>query len=105
MRKLVIVFISFLCFIACREEEEIFPPEVVVTLPDTTSNLTGYEKLSGFYLLNEGIMVRPVTKDIYLTDAFNYVYPGALFCFDRNGKKKWQVRAGDIPAHFALLER
>jgi uridine kinase len=60
MRKLVIVFISFLCFIACWEEEKIFPPEIVVTPPDTTSNLTG------FYLLNEGIMVHPVTKDIYL---------------------------------------
>jgi DNA-binding beta-propeller fold protein YncE len=50
-----------------------------------------------------GIMVHPETKDIYLTDAANYVYPGALICFDRNGKKKWQVQTGDIPAHFALL--
>jgi hypothetical protein len=50
-----------------------------------------------------GIMVHPATKDIYLTDAANHVYPGAVICFDRNGKKKWQVRAGDIPAHFALL--
>ncbi|GHT57875.1 hypothetical protein FACS18945_3090 [Bacteroidia bacterium] len=50
-----------------------------------------------------GIMVNPVTKDIYITDAANYVYPGALICFDRYGKKKWQVQTGDIPAHFALL--
>jgi len=50
-----------------------------------------------------GIMVNPVTKDIYLTDVANYVYPGALICFDRYGKKKWQVQTGDIPAHFALL--
>ena len=51
-----------------------------------------------------GIMVNPVTKDIYLTDAGNYVYPGALICFDRYGKKKWrQEQTGDIPAHFALL--
>jgi DNA-binding beta-propeller fold protein YncE len=49
-----------------------------------------------------GIMVHPTTKDIYLTDAFNNVYPGSVFCFDRHGKKKWQVRAGDIPAHFAI---
>ena len=50
-----------------------------------------------------GMMVNPINKDIYLTDAANYVYPGTLLCFDRHGKKKWQVQTGDIPAHFALL--
>lgn len=50
-----------------------------------------------------GIMVHPETKDIYITDAGNYVTPGVLYCFDKNGKKKWDVRTGDIPAHFALL--
>lgn len=50
-----------------------------------------------------GIMVHPVTKDIYVTDAGNYVSPGILYCFSKEGKKKWHVRAGDIPAHFALL--
>lgn len=52
-----------------------------------------------------GIMVHPITKDIYVTDAGNYVYPGYLYCFDKEGKKKWSVRAGNIPAHFVLLER
>lgn len=50
-----------------------------------------------------GIMVHPVTKDIYVTDAGNYVSPGILYCFTKDGKKKWSVRTGDIPAHFALL--
>jgi DNA-binding beta-propeller fold protein YncE len=50
-----------------------------------------------------GIMVHPVTKDIYVTDAGNYVSPGILYCFSKEGKKKWSVRTGDIPAHFALL--
>lgn len=50
-----------------------------------------------------GIMVDPETKDIYITDAGNYVTPGILYCFDKDGKKKWSVRAGNIPAHFALL--
>ncbi|WEK34058.1 MAG: YncE family protein [Candidatus Pseudobacter hemicellulosilyticus] len=50
-----------------------------------------------------GIMVHPITKDIYVTDAGNYVAPGVLYCFDKTGKKKWYVRTGDIPAHFALL--
>lgn len=50
-----------------------------------------------------GLLVHPVTKDIYVTDAGNYVSPGMLYCFSKEGKKKWSVRTGDIPAHFALL--
>lgn len=50
-----------------------------------------------------GIMVNPITKDIYVTDAKNYVSPGTLYCFDKHGKQKWNVRTGDIPAHFVFL--
>jgi DNA-binding beta-propeller fold protein YncE len=50
-----------------------------------------------------GILVHPQTKDIYVTDARNYVSPGTLYCFDKNGRLKWNVRTGDIPAHFALV--
>lgn len=50
-----------------------------------------------------GIMVNPITKDIYVTDAKNYVSPGTLYCFDKEGKQKWNVRTGDIPAHFVFL--
>ena len=50
-----------------------------------------------------GITVNPLTKDIYLTDAKNYVNPGTLYCFTPDGKKKWSVRTGDIPAHIAFL--
>ena len=49
------------------------------------------------------VAVNPLTKDIYVTDAKDYVSPGRLFCYDRYGKKKWDVRTGDIPAHFAFL--
>ena len=34
-----------------------------------------------------GIMVDPETKDIYITDAGNYVTPGALYCFDNTGRR------------------
>ncbi|MCL2435775.1 MAG: YncE family protein [Lentimicrobiaceae bacterium] len=50
-----------------------------------------------------GITVNPLTKDIYVTDARNYVTPGALYCFDKEGKRKWDVRTGDIPGHFAFI--
>jgi DNA-binding beta-propeller fold protein YncE len=50
-----------------------------------------------------GILVDPITKYIYVTDAKNYVSPGRLYCFDKEGKQKWNMRTGDIPAHFAPL--
>jgi DNA-binding beta-propeller fold protein YncE len=52
-----------------------------------------------------GIAVNPATKDIYVTDAKNYVSSGALYCFDKEGKLKWSAATGDIPAHFAFLEK
>jgi DNA-binding beta-propeller fold protein YncE len=51
-----------------------------------------------------GILVHPQTKDIYVTDARNYVSPGTLYCFGKDGKQKWNVRTGDIPAHMVFLE-
>ncbi len=50
-----------------------------------------------------GVAVHPVSRDIYVTDARDYVSPGTLYCFDKHGKKKWSVITGDIPAHFAFL--
>ena len=51
-----------------------------------------------------GIIVNPLTKDIYVTDARNKVTPGTLYCFDKDGKQKWNFRTGNIPAHFVFLE-
>ncbi len=50
-----------------------------------------------------GLAINPVTKEVLLTDARDYVTPGTLYCFDTNGKKKWQVTTGDVPAHFAFI--
>ena len=50
-----------------------------------------------------GIAIHPETGDIFVTDAKNYVSSGTLYCFDRNGKRKWSVRTGDIPAHICFL--
>lgn len=48
-----------------------------------------------------GLKVNPVTREIYVTDAKNYVNPGTLYCFSPDGKQLWNVRTGDIPAHIA----
>lgn len=50
-----------------------------------------------------GIAVNPINKDVYITDAQNYVVTGYVYCFSKEGKKKWSVEAGNIPAHFAFL--
>ena len=52
-----------------------------------------------------GVAVNPETKEIFVTDAKNYVSPGTLYCFSPDGKKKWSVTTGDIPAHFAFLKK
>jgi len=52
-----------------------------------------------------GIAIHPETGDIFVTDAKNYVSSGSLYCFDREGRKKWSVRTGDIPAHITFLPR
>ncbi|MDE6300425.1 MAG: YncE family protein [Muribaculaceae bacterium] len=50
-----------------------------------------------------GIAVHPETGEIFVTDAKNYVSSGTLYCFTPDGRKKWSVRTGDIPAHITFL--
>lgn len=52
-----------------------------------------------------GIAVNPETKEIFVTDAKSYVVRGTLYCFTPDGRKKWSVTTGDIPAHFAFLKQ
>lgn len=50
-----------------------------------------------------GIAVHPLTGEIFVTDAKNYVSSGTLYCFTPDGRRKWSVRTGDIPAHITFL--
>lgn len=50
-----------------------------------------------------GVKVHPQTREIYVTDAKNYVNPGTLYCFGKDGKLKWNVRTGDIPAEICFV--
>ena len=52
-----------------------------------------------------GIKINPRTREIYVTDAKNYVNPGELFCFTPEGRLKWNIRTGDIPAHIAFVRK
>ncbi len=49
-----------------------------------------------------GIAVHPISGDIYITDARNYVSRGKIHCYDKEGKLKWSHTTGEIPAHFAF---
>lgn len=50
-----------------------------------------------------GLAIDPISEDIYITDARDYLSSGTLYCYDKTGRKKWSVTTGDIPAHFAFL--
>lgn len=52
-----------------------------------------------------GILVNPSNRDIFITDAKNYVSSGNVHCYSREGKRKWSIRAGDIPAHMVFLNK
>lgn len=52
-----------------------------------------------------GVAVNPKTKEIFVTDAKNYVIPGTLYCFTPEGRKKWSVTTGDIPAHIVFTTK
>jgi hypothetical protein len=47
------------------------------------------------------IYVNSVLGEIYIGDAGNYVNPGYVFCYGRDGRLKWQEMAGVAPAAFA----
>ena len=51
-----------------------------------------------------GVAVNPENKEFFVCDATNYVTPGYLYCFTLDGKKKWKVRTGDIPAHMVFTD-
>ena len=51
------------------------------------------------------LAVNPQTKEIYISDAKDYITPGTLYCFTPDGKKKWEVTTGDIPAHIVFTTK
>ena len=50
-----------------------------------------------------GIAVNPTTREIYVTDAGDYINPGYLHCFTPEGNSKDKVRTGDVPADIAFV--
>jgi len=45
-----------------------------------------------------GITVNPLNGDVYITDAYNFTVTGDVYCFDKDGKKKFSFAAGLNPS-------
>lgn len=70
----------------------------------THQPLTTYLITDGTTLVKPyGIAVHPTTREIYITDAGNYVTPGMLYCFSPQGILQWSVRTGDIPSAICFI--
>lgn len=41
-----------------------------------------------------GIKVDPVTSNVYVCDASNYITPGSIFCFNSDGKLRYRMTTG-----------
>ncbi|MEK6509879.1 YncE family protein [Myroides sp. C4067] len=52
-----------------------------------------------------GIAVNPETKEIFMTDAQDYIGTGFVYCFSPEGKLKWKTTGGNIPAHIAFIKK
>lgn len=51
------------------------------------------------------IAVHPVTGEIYIADARNYVTSGRLHCYNPDGTRRWSQRTGEIPSSIAFLPK
>lgn len=52
-----------------------------------------------------GVSVDPITEDVFITDAKNYVTKGDVTCFDKNGVKKYSIPAGINPNHVVFINK
>ncbi|TKG90143.1 YncE family protein [Puteibacter caeruleilacunae] len=52
-----------------------------------------------------GLIVNPENGEFFVTDAKDYVTPGTLHCFTKDGIRKWSVTTGDIPAHIVFTHK
>jgi hypothetical protein len=65
-------------------------------LSNTITN-TNFITENSFPKTPYGIDVNPHNGDIYITDALDYTSTGDVYCFSKEGKKKFQFEAGMIP--------
>ncbi len=52
-----------------------------------------------------GIAVNPNTREIFVTDARDYITPGKIYCYTPEGRLKWSTNTGDIPSRIAFTHQ
>jgi len=52
-----------------------------------------------------GVAVNPVSGEIFVTDAKDYLTPGKLHCYTPKGIRKWSVTTGDVPVRIAFTSK
>lgn len=52
-----------------------------------------------------GIAVDELTGEVFVTDAKNYVTNGEVFCFDKEGKRKYSIQAGLLPNNVVFVNK
>ena len=95
-----------LCYISTEYSYETYEDVISYGIVDIRTHqlLTTYLITDGTTLVKPyGIAVHPTTREIYITDAGNYVTPGMLYCFSPQGILQWSVRTGDIPSAICFL--
>jgi DNA-binding beta-propeller fold protein YncE len=74
--------------------------------PDSFSAVRPSFVTDGTVIVNPyALDVDPATGDVYVGDAKDYVSSGEVFCFDKNGKKKFSfnVTPGISPIKTVLI--
>jgi len=56
-------------------------------------------------VLPYGIAVDPLSGDIFIADAKDYVNPGDVYCFGKDGKKKYTFKVGINPSKFVFYKK
>lgn len=52
-----------------------------------------------------GVAVDELTGEVFITDAKNYSTSGEVFCFDKDGFKKYSIKVGINPNHIVFINK
>ena len=52
-----------------------------------------------------GLAVNPNTREIFVTDARDYITPGKVYCYSPEGRLKWSANTGDIPSRIVFTRK
>lgn len=64
---------------------------------------TGFVKDGTSFGTAYGVTINPKNNDVYLADANGYGSTGKAFCFDKDGKKKFEFATAGLPQHAVFV--